>query len=135
MNTHDINSQILIAGYTPLKFQHHNQFNKDIQKYLNDNNINLNINMCGPDTLYIRNFSDNIYYEIYISNKNCSENIYKLDIIRCIVRNDDWIANRLEMSVFCDKEQVIERIKTTHIEINNELYNLLFNALCYGQIM
>lgn len=131
MNTHDINSQILIAGYTPLKFQHHNQFNKDIQKYLNDNNINLKINICVPDTLYIRNFSDNIYYEIYISNKNCSKNIYKLDIIRCIVRNDDWIANRLEMSVFCDKEQIIERIKSTNIEIDNKLYNLLFNALCY----
>jgi hypothetical protein len=131
MNTHDINSQILIAGYTPLKFQHHNQFNKDIQKYLNDNNINLKINICDPDTLYIRNFSDNIYYEIYISNKNCSKNIYKLDIIRCIVRNDDWIANRLEMSVFCDKEQIIERIKSTNIEIDNKLYNLLFNALCY----
>ena len=131
MNTHYINSQILIAGYTPLKFQHHNQFNKDIQKYLNDNNINLKINICDPDTLYIRNFSDNIYYEIYISNKNCSKNIYKLDIIRCIVRNDDWIANRLEMSVFCDKEQIIERIKSTNIEIDNELYNLLFNALCY----
>ena len=131
MNTHDINSQILIAGYTPLKFQHHNQFNKDIQKYLNDNNINLKINICDPYTLYIRNFSDNIYYEIYISNKNCSKNIYKLDIIRCIVRNDDWIANRLEMSVFCDKEQIIEGIKSTNIEIDNELYNLLFNALCY----
>ena len=131
MNTHDINSQILIAGYTPLKFQHHNQFNKDIQKYLNDNNINLKINICDPYTLYIRNFSDNIYYEIYISNKNCSKNIYKLDIIRCIVRNDDRIANRLEMSVFCDKEQIIEGIKSTNIEIDNELYNLLFNALCY----
>jgi hypothetical protein len=143
MDTHDIiNSQMLMTEYIPLKFSYHNRLNninKDIQHYLNDNNINLEINTfeqldsksgVKSNTLYIRNFSDNIYYEIYISNKDCPENIYKLDIIRCIVRNDDWIANHLEMSIYCDKKQIIEHIKSTNIEIDSKLYNLIFNALC-----
>jgi len=99
---------------------------KNIQKYLNENGINLKINKIDDETLYIRNFSDNVYYEIYISTKYCQQDIYQLNIFRCIVRNDDWIVTNQETSMFCNKNVLIQKINSTNIKIDDNLYNLLF---------
>ena len=135
MNTHDfmisqfsMNKQATIKNQTKtINIDNVNE--KNIQKYLNENNINLKINKIDDETLYIRNFSDNVYYEIYISTKYCQQDIYQLNIFRCIVRNDDWIATNQETSMFCNKNVLIQKINSTNIKIDDNLYNLLFNFL------
>jgi hypothetical protein len=86
-------------------------YNKNIDKYLEENNINnIIIKQIDNYNFYIKNKKEDNYDTMFIKNNN---NLYQIDIFRSIIRHDDSLVTIKSNTFTCDKNMLIEHIYNT----------------------
>ena len=97
--------------------------NKNIDKYLEENNINnIIIKQIDNYNFYIKNKTEDNYHTMFINNNN---NLYQIDIFRSIIRHDDSLVTIKSNTFTCDKNMLIVHIYNTFTIDKKNINNII----------
>lgn len=94
----------------------------DIDYFLQQNDINLQIKMIDNNIIYISNENSDHYYKIFI--KKYLNNV-DIDVIRNVVRHDDSIVSHKQESINTSYSDLYTKLQKYNIIDNDKLIKII----------